>query len=201
MCLVEGPPFARELNEIKNRFDTATFGDVFRDKKLTTLKRRVSWQTTPPSTPSMNYAAVASRQASSPSPSPAAQNGPSAPPPPNSSTWRKVLRNAAGQRVDSELNHTSAEFYDVKSRKLCHRFHLMGKCYFDVGCHYNHGDRLPPREREALVAVSRLSPCLVGLWCDDPNCVAGHRCARRECQVENCKFPDEMHGVDTQVVS
>lgn len=199
MCLVEGPPFEWELNEIKDRFDTATFGDVFRDKKLTTLKRRVSWQTTPPSTPSMDYAAVASRPASSPSPT--AQNGTSAPPPPNSSTWRKVLRNAAGERVDSELSHTQAEFHDVKSRKLCNRFHLVEKCLYDSGCHYKHGDRLPPREREALLAVSRLSPCSEGLWCDDPNCITGHRCVRRDCQFDNCKFPDEMHDVDTQVVS
>lgn len=199
MCLLEGPPFARELNEIKNRFDTAIFSDVFRDEKLPTLRRRVSWHTTPPATPSMDYAAVASRPPSSPSPT--AQHRSSTPPPQSSSPWWGVLRNVAGQRVDSVLNYTQTEFHEVKSRKLCNRFHLLDKCLYDTGCHYKHGDRLPLREREVLLGVSRLTPCSDGLWCDDPKCIAGHRCTRRDCQFENCKFLDEMHDVDTQVVN
>lgn len=171
---------------------TATFGDVFRDKKLPTLKRRVSWQTTPPATPSIDYATVASRPPSSPSPT--AQH--------DSSPTVKILRNGAGQRVDSDLKFSSLDFQDLKLRKLCNRFHLTGRCPYQANgrCYYEHGDRLAQRYRAALLAVSRLSPCIVGLGCDDPDCISGHRCARRDCHAENCLFPPEMHGVDAQVV-
>ncbi|MBE3047915.1 hypothetical protein IMZ48_36470, partial [Candidatus Bathyarchaeota archaeon] len=70
VCLLEGPPFAQELADIKDRFGTASFNDVFRTQKLPTLlKRRVpSPATTPPISPSTGYAAVASRLASDPPP-------------------------------------------------------------------------------------------------------------------------------------
>ena len=194
VCLVEGPPFAHELAGIKDRFGTATFDEVFRTQKLLALKRRVSWQTTPPATPSTAYATVASRPATSPSPT-----GPQA-----AAAAGKVLRNRLGQRVDSELKFSSKDFHDLKALKLCNRFHLAGKCSYTQihgKCYHEHGERVPAAQRQALLAVSRLSPCPAGTWCDDAKCISGHRCPRSNCHGDDCRFPYEMHDVDTNVVT
>ena len=200
VCLVEGPPFAHELAEIKDRFGTTAFEDVFRTQKLPTLKRRVSLRTTPPETPSMGYATVASRPASTPSPT-----GALGPPPGRaSSTTGKVQRNRLGQRVDTELKYSSLDFQDLKARKLCNRFHLTGKCpnpQLHGKCYHEHGERVPASQRNTLLAISRLSPCPLGSWCDDSQCIMGHRCPRPSCYIEDCRFPYDMHDVDTQVVN
>ncbi|SPO00805.1 related to CCCH zinc finger DNA binding protein [Cephalotrichum gorgonifer] len=199
ICLLEGPPFAQELGEIKHRFRTATFDDVFRSQKIPTLKRRVSWRaTTPPATPSMDYATVASKPAAATSPT----TGPSAAaaPSPATAMW-KVQRNRLSQRVDTELRYSVPDFQDVKARRLCNRYHLTGKCPYQKGCYHEHGERLAPKLREALLAVARLTPCVSGLQCDDPNCTSGHRCPWSSCPGDECRFPREMHEVDTRVVS
>lgn len=55
ITLLEGPPFARELAYIKDKFRTVSFESVFRKEKLANIKRRVSFRTTPPGTPSPDY--------------------------------------------------------------------------------------------------------------------------------------------------
>ncbi|KAL5331189.1 hypothetical protein ACEPPN_000718 [Leptodophora sp. 'Broadleaf-Isolate-01'] len=49
IILVEGPSFAKELAELKDKLLIARFPDVFRNTKL--LSRQVSFSTTPPRTP------------------------------------------------------------------------------------------------------------------------------------------------------
>lgn len=196
VCLVEGPPFAHELAEIKDRFGTTAFGEVFRTQKLPTLKCRVSLQTTPPGTPSIDYATIASRPASTPSPTGA--------PCQTSPTAGKVQQNRLGQRIDMELKYSSVDFQDLKARKLCNRFHLTGKCpnpQLHGKCYHEHGERVPASQRTALLAISRLSPCPLGSWCQDSKCISGHRCPRPNCYIEDCRFPYDMHGVDTQIVN
>ncbi|KAJ0309515.1 hypothetical protein COL516b_002760 [Colletotrichum fioriniae] len=62
IVLLEGPPFAQELAEIKDQFRVASFKRVFRRQKLfNNIKRKVSYNITPPSTPSPNYASAAAR--------------------------------------------------------------------------------------------------------------------------------------------
>ncbi|MCJ1312370.1 hypothetical protein MMC25_006044 [Agyrium rufum] len=59
VILVEGLPFVKELAGLKDNFLVACFPDVFRHAKLP--PRRVSFSTTPPSTPvpnALSYAAI-----------------------------------------------------------------------------------------------------------------------------------------------
>jgi hypothetical protein len=50
IILIEGPPFAKELAKLKDKFLVAHFPDLFRATKL--MPRRVSFSTTPPPTSS-----------------------------------------------------------------------------------------------------------------------------------------------------
>ncbi|KAF9880064.1 CCCH zinc finger DNA binding protein [Colletotrichum karsti] len=64
VILLEGPPFEKELADIKGRFNVMSFPDIFRNQKLSNVKRRVPLQLTPPSTPSVGYAAAAAKGSS-----------------------------------------------------------------------------------------------------------------------------------------
>ncbi|KXH29445.1 CCCH zinc finger DNA binding protein [Colletotrichum salicis] len=62
IILLEGPPFAQELAEMKDQFRVASFNRVFRRHKLlNNIKRKVSYNIAPPSTPSTNYASAAAK--------------------------------------------------------------------------------------------------------------------------------------------
>jgi hypothetical protein len=114
-----------------------------------------------------------------------------------------MLRNTSGHRVDSALNCTGPEVWKIKNRKLCNPFHLLGTCPFlnDYGnCQHDHTAVLNSKQLVALRAVARQSPCLHGLYCDDPDCLLGHRCTKENCSRTSCRFPSDMHGVDTNVV-
>ncbi|KAG4276048.1 hypothetical protein FPRO04_14292 [Fusarium proliferatum] len=74
ICLIEGPPWAQELADFKDKFHTVLFDTVFRSQKLPNIKRRVSFRTTPPTSPSANYANAASRAPSTPAPVPPAHH-------------------------------------------------------------------------------------------------------------------------------
>ncbi|UQC90156.1 CCCH zinc finger DNA binding protein [Colletotrichum lupini] len=117
VVLLEGPPFAQELAEIKDQFRVAIFNRVFRRQKLfNNIKRKVSYNITPPLTPSPNYASAAAR-----APSVLAGDLPvrqqamvnSRMPP-----LGQVLRNKAGQRIDPPLDFTHQDFILMKNRKL-----------------------------------------------------------------------------------
>lgn len=196
VTLLEGPAFEKELADIKDRFSVVSFPDVFRNQKLSNLKRRVSFHITPPPTPAIDYATAAAKP-------PAALSTA-----PKGSTTTKgpviILRNKLGHRVDPPLNCTMGEFMELKARKLCNSFHLLDKCRHQESygnCQHEHGEKLNPRQLVALRAVARQSPCQNGLACDDPDCIAGHRCTRDNCFQATCRFPAQMHGVDTKVVT
>ena len=206
--MLEGPPFARELAVIKDKFfGTASFPGVFRSVKL--VARRVSFHVTPPDTPAQGYAAVASRapQATqTPFRRPGTPSQSAASPPENNShRLGAVLRNKEGQRVDSYLRYTTAEFGIMKSRRLCNPFHILGKCPYESNygkCQYEHDPKLDEKFLPALRAVARGSPCGEGLQCKEPDCILGHRCPREHCTPgSGCWFPLAMHNIDTKVVS
>ena len=201
VTLLEGPPFARELADIKDKFRTVSFEEVFRSQKLVNNKRRVSFHTTPPATPKADYASAAAKAPPALAPSSAAQRGSTAPRMP---VPFDVFRNRLGQRVDAPLEYSQVEFLILKNRKLCNSFHLLGKCpYKDATgkCQHDHKEKLSPRQMVALRAVARQSPCPSGLSCSDPDCYHGHRCTRDNCAVSACRFSSAMHGVDTNIVS
>jgi hypothetical protein len=200
--LLEGPPFAYELADIKDRFRTVLFDKVFRSQKLQNPKRKVSFHITPPATPLADYAAAAAKVPGMQTSSPTVQKGVTAT---RGGGLAAVLKNKAGQRVDARLEYSMADFHDMKGRKLCNPFHLTGKCpYMDNygNCQHGHDDKLKlsPKSLRALQAVARYSPCRQGPYCNDPDCVQGHCCPRENCKRVDCRFPDVMHSVDTTVV-
>jgi len=204
ITLIEGPPFEKELAELQDHFAVVAFDDVFRKQKLQ-LRRRVSFHgVTPPSTPSPNYASAAARP---PIMSTAPAAGPQSPIP-DSPGGGPVLRNRLGQRIDSRLEFAADDFKRLKQQRLCNPFHILGTCPFfqrHGNCMHEHGPRLSERQIRAMRAIARMSPCQGpggGLNCDDSACIYGHRCTWDGCTTPvGCRFPREMHNVDTNVVS
>ncbi|OAX77899.1 hypothetical protein ACJ72_07797 [Emergomyces africanus] len=219
VTMLEGPPFERELAELKDKYLTASFPSIFRATKLPPI-RRVSFSSTPvyepsPTKPPPSYASAASFSSSPPryngsrpsTPAPA-EKKPGSPNSANGPPWLhgtgamisgiSVLKNKHGQRVDPPIKPSSSIVQSLKSRKLCNPYHLLGICHF-VACKHEHGERLNEKTMEALRYVARLAPCPSGLECEDENCYSGHRCPNNPCHRPNCHFAKEMHGVDTKI--
>jgi hypothetical protein len=202
ITLLEGPPFVRELAEIKDKFRTASFEKVFRCQKLVNPKYRAPSSLTPPHTPPANYATAAgmvpSISVSASTAVSAAQRGPAVFKHPATTG---VLQNKAGQRVDSVLDYSQQDVASLKQRKLCNSFHILGKCRYNEHCTHDHDGNLSNKELVALCALARQSPCQTGLFCEKPECLSGHRCTRSNCLREGCWFSSEMHDVDTMPVA
>lgn len=198
ITLIEGPPSAREVAEMKENFRTVTFDHIFRCQKIAdAAKRRVLSLPTPPHTPSEDYASAAAKI---PSTSPSTSMASSAN---RQAQTTPVLRNRWGQRVDAPLTFSPRDFQYIKTRKLCNSFHLLGWCSFlsDFGhCQHDHEAKLSAKQMVALRAVARQSPCQNGVFCGDEECLGGHCCARESCTRVNCWFSDEMHEIDGGVV-
>ncbi|KAK1969301.1 hypothetical protein LY78DRAFT_690661 [Colletotrichum sublineola] len=116
VILIEGPPFATELAEIRDRFHVASFDKVFRRKKLVNIKRKVPDSITPPPTPSPDYASAAAakpvflsveQNSSQPQRSTSVLTLPT----------RGVYRNKAGQRVDPPVNCSLQDIHNMKQKK------------------------------------------------------------------------------------
>ena len=199
ITLLEGPPSAQELAKIRDRFETLSFANIFRTQKLPDTKRRVSFLMTPPRTPPVDYAAAVSK---APAAGSSVQSNALIHVPSQASSG-KVLRNAQGQRVDSPLSYSQSDYINLKPRKLCNSFHLLGRCAFvgrNGSCSHRHGESLGQKQTEALRAISRQSPCSYGLSCSDSDCIFGHRCTRPNCEPSNCRFGLDMHQVDIKIV-
>ena len=187
LTLLEGPPFAAELEALKSKFrGPVKFPKIFRSDKMTIL------HTTAGST-SASYASRASLDTQPRAPSP----------PGNASGVGKMQFNVHGQRVDNRLPaYPDALFNRVKSTRYCNLFHLR-ECYFK-GCEFRHGKLVKGDERNVLMAVARWSSCTTGLYCVDFKCISGHACPRGDkCPSASggpCRFPKEMHNVDQVVV-
>lgn len=112
-----------------------------------------------------------------------------------------VLRNAKGQRVDERLDHSAVDYDRVKHLSLCYFHHILGECRAASRCDHEHGE-LTHGKREALRAAARRMPCGQGSACDNRLCIYGHHCGETgEHDLENCRFPKSLHGLDQKVVS
>lgn len=202
ISLVEGPPFAHEMRQLAADFETTSFPQVFRSKKLS---KQVSLGTpaatptlTPPRTPIPNYASVARKTPLMSNESSSVSNlptGASA----TSNIQLLVCQNAQGQRVDSPLEiSTKGKLEVLKRHKFCNQFHILGSCFWGTSCNHKHGTRLVGQDVIDLMCIARLSACPRGLQCDDERCVNGHGCPRWGCPGLGCSFP---HEVDTRIVT
>ncbi|KAI9830817.1 MAG: hypothetical protein M1819_005342 [Sarea resinae] len=197
ISLLEGPPFARELLELAQKFVTASCPTVFRSTKL--LATRAPMSVTPPMSPGPSYASTVALVARPGSSGPT----PAAPITPQASNIHKgvVAHNSAGQRVDLPLNFSSSLVAQLKTRKLCNAYHLRGFCHFS-SCTHQHGPQLNKKQLVSLRYIARLTPCAMGLDCDDEDCVCGHSCPQPLCHYgSSCRFPRQMHGVDRTPVT
>ncbi|KAH8725782.1 hypothetical protein GQ44DRAFT_749270 [Phaeosphaeriaceae sp. PMI808] len=124
-----------------------------------------------------------------------------------------VSRNRLGQRIDPPVsNYDKPEVDRIKALKLCNVHYLRGDCAYNTNCAHSHAQRLTPSEIATLRLVARMAPCVSGSACNDSKCLYGHRCAAppsrnqaatgsKSCIFgENCKFPLELHDIDTNVV-
>ncbi|KAL1654296.1 hypothetical protein SLS61_003303 [Didymella pomorum] len=144
-----------------------------------------------------------------------------APPPPALTSPRyepadrnKVItRNRAGQRIDPPIkDYDKAEVDRMKKLKLCNVHFLRQECPYDMQCSHRHTYQPSRSEIATLRLVARMSPCSMGVACSDYKCVYGHRCpappsnkkvpkGTRSCIfTDTCKFPLELHDIDTNVV-
>ncbi|KAL8951514.1 MAG: hypothetical protein Q9222_002517 [Ikaeria aurantiellina] len=195
ITMLQGPPFASELAPIAKQLKQCSFPKVFRGTKIPA--RKVSFSTTPPRSMSpgvTSYASTAAtarfEDASTPlSPKVIAQPA------------GKVAQNSKGQRVDRPIKVSQTTIQSIKGRRWCNSHHLLGYCGFE-NCSYEHNAQLTDAQKNALRTLTRQLPCSIGLDCDDPDCYFGHRCPGNPCTWGSaCKFPLEMHHVDTKIVN
>ena len=194
VTLVEGPRFEAELLALVDKFHTTSFPDVFRDKKIP--PRRVSFSTTPPKSvsPKSSWAQTVKTPPAGPEQEVVRATTPPARP------VDPVGRNRQGQRVDRPIKASQLLVTQLKAKKLCNQYYLMGICGYS-NCNHNHDEKLNSAHLAALRLVARLTPCAHGLECDDDYCFAGHRCPRERCNLVDCWYSREMHNVDTRIVN
>jgi len=177
ITLLEGPPFARELAAIQDRYRTVSFDKVFRSQMLVVSARRaVTSIPSPPRTPPTNYATAVAQAPTGPSSStPSTASSPTVN---NQSTTAAVLFNKSGERVDPPLTYTPDDFLTMKGRKLCNAFHLLGRCPYMAkfgNCDHGHSATLNNDQLVALRAVARMKRCKKGRACKNTECLCSHQ--------------------------
>ena len=206
ITLLEGARFEKAFADLERRLRTRRFDDVFRKEKLEPVSQKGSFSRAPPRSPGLALR----------TPLPAVEQSCPAPKEPGativaggSSGFRvssvaspliplnnAVLRNANGQRIDSPLRYSPTLVSDLKPRKLCNRFYLLGDCSYDP-CQHTHSAKLKPEQLNALRHIARLTLCSWGSECEDESCLSGHSCPWNPCLWgRDCKFPKELHNVD-----
>ncbi|CAO2655243.1 Nn.00g103070.m01.CDS01 [Neocucurbitaria sp. VM-36] len=124
-----------------------------------------------------------------------------------------IARNRAGQRVDPPCkDYDKAEVDRIKKIKMCNVHFLRNECPYDANCTHLHEYKPTKDEISTLRLVARMAPCQNGSGCQDIKCIYGHRCpapphkthqipGTKSCIFgESCKFPPDLHDVDTNVV-
>lgn len=198
LILIEGPPFAKELAVLKDRFLVARFPQVFRNTRL--QSSRLSFLTTPPPTPipkAPNYAAtIVSPVDAAVVRTDDAFHLLSTTVDPRRREY-PVLKNSKGQRLDAIISPPQSLVHVMRTKKICNAFHLLGECS-STKCAFLHGVRLDDREIEARRWIVRQVPCLSGLQCKDEKCLLGHQCHDVACAKigRGCRFSKKMHNID-----
>lgn len=189
IILIEGPPFARELAVLQEKFLVARYPDVFRNSKLP--PRRVSFSTTPPPTPipnALSYAATITNSVNATVVRTDDAYDPSVMVP---------AQNSRGQRLDAIISPPQSLVNIMRTTKHCNMFHILGECTY-TSCNYLHGTRLDKKGIEARRLILRQAPCVSRLQCKDEKCLLGHQCPDKGCTKSGrgCRFTREMHNVD-----
>lgn len=207
LTLIKGYEFAKDLAPLADRIGSVSFPHLFRASKIwkqssPTLEHSktaignaahgTAW-TTVSCKPSTSPPSATSETALSGSMGALSikTNGAAT----TSSSSRKIWVNADGHRLDKAIQNLDRELATrLKKMKLCNRHHLRGDCS-GFYCGHSHEGKLNDEEKKALRFVARSRPCMsAGVWCEDPDCVDGHRCPFADsCRNEKCWFSEEMH--------
>jgi hypothetical protein len=141
-----------------------------------------------------------------------------APPTPESPAYKPVnreeviARNRTGQRIDPPCrDYDKTEVDRIKKIKMCNVHFLRDECPYGPQCTHLHNYKPTKDEILTLRLVARMAPCSNGSGCQDIKCMYGHRCpapqsnraikGTKSCIFgESCKFPPELHDIDTNVV-
>ncbi|OOO10990.1 hypothetical protein OAory_01074600 [Aspergillus oryzae] len=198
VSLIEGLPFASDLDLIKASYRVTKFSDLFRDTKISVwapwkaavaskpralltpspVQHVTLSRTSTNTTTTSNSVPTSSSSTTTPNSGEfqVVRSKSSVPPPP-----KIVERNKYGQRVDRLDFKTIPrdEVNRIKKLKLCNFYYLQGECPND-NCHHDHSRKLTKTEYQVLTAIARMTPCRYGLECDDPECMYGHRCPQSE---------------------
>ncbi|KAH6679186.1 C-x8-C-x5-C-x3-H type zinc finger protein-like protein [Halenospora varia] len=174
ITLIEGPPFAKELAVLNDKFLVTRFPDVFRNTKLPYAATIAS---------PVDAAAVRTDGAYYPSTNltvPARRDYP-------------VLQNSRGHRLDVIINPPQSLVNVMRTTKYCNLFHILGECTYTKYI-FLHGIRLDETGIEARRLILHQTPCVSGLQCKDEKCLLGHQCPDRGCAKSGrvCRFPREM---------
>ena len=214
ITLIESLPFATYLEQLSHKFQTANFPRIFRDSKIVLSARLSTLEPTKPafapmerSTPPQTWATASLKAAL-----PAVENKENVPPPSTpfqptiqatpkpAVTGPCIYQNNKGQRVDKPINKDMFDkdvVYNLKPKKLCNKFWLLGKCDQGEWCTHDHKGPLSAKQKENLKFVARMRPCPEELECADPDCFNGHRCHYgMNCTKKDCWFSLAMHEVE-----
>lgn len=196
ITLVKGTSFAPELSHLQGRIHVTTFDKVFRSgKAFRDEDIRESFLTPPASDCDVQPPLVKGPAKSTRKPRLVALRH---------LGIDKILENSQGHRIDAPLNYAPADWRYVKSQKLCYQDHLLGWCPWEStpkGCQLKHGAALTDGQIAALISLARRTPCSARLACRNTECLSGHRCVQEDCPIGGCRFPPEMHSVDTRVAN
>ncbi|KAE8370091.1 hypothetical protein BDV27DRAFT_120014 [Aspergillus caelatus] len=224
VSLIEGLPFASDLDLIKASYRVTKFSDIFRDTKISVWapwKAAVASKPRALLTPSpIQHVTLSRTSTNTTTTSNSVPISSSSTNTPNSGEFQVVRskssilpppkiveRNKYGQRVDRLDFKTIPrdEVNRIKKLKLCNFYYLQGECPND-NCHHDHSRKLTKTEYQVLTAIARMTPCRYGLECDDPECMYGHRCpqsepGKKDCYWgSSCRFDISAHGIDTNIV-
>ncbi|KIX06198.1 uncharacterized protein Z518_04172 [Rhinocladiella mackenziei CBS 650.93] len=203
VVLVESVPFASKLEDLAAKFEKTRLQGLFRETKIETRRgsfREDATACSQKSSPPTSYASTVRQTGQS-----QAEVSPTLPKDLTTGNsqerkeGKKIFQNSLGQRVDQPVKADRAIVTSLKPKKLCNR-HFLTRCNY-AQCLHSHEGRLTPAQIEALRFIARLSPCQT-LYCEDPDCVAGHRCmqgTRCDRRGSSCWFSEEMHNVDVNV--
>ncbi|KAJ5811604.1 hypothetical protein N7474_007905 [Penicillium riverlandense] len=212
ISLVEGLPFEKDMEVVRESYRVTSFPDIFRMVKivapwnapwrgtLATASRSVLTpsptqqfqQTSAPlsrtSTSTNLSGAGAPLSASTANQDPADFQPVARSKASNSTPPKTVERNKYGQRVDrfdfKAINRD--ELNRLKKLKLCNYYFLLGECPNEENCYHDHDRKLTRQELHTLSAIARMTPCRFGLDCSDPDCIYGHRCPQSEPGKKTC---------------
>jgi hypothetical protein len=215
LTLIRGREVAKHMKALTDKIETISFPELFRDvmipKRKPTTTEMAAWamHANQPSvssvtngmsnlivrTPSTNSATTNATTTSASNTTKSSISGtPSTTTPP-----LFIWQNVHGQRLDPPLGTIDMGLANaLKKRKLCNYYHLRGSCE-SFHCAHDHDGKLNEEEKKTLRYVARSRPCQSGLFCEDPKCPDGHKCAFGEkCTKPECWFSNEMHEVSNE---